>query len=65
MDPQAAQGGNPSIVTDFASPRQADSKVKGVLVPMTPIPEDDENHRDTFGADHSGLTEDASTPRNY
>ena len=64
MDPQAAQGSNPSI-TDFASPRQADSKVKGVLVPMTPIPEDDENHRDTIGAEHSGLTEDALTPRNY
>ena len=59
MDPQAAQGYNPTtIITDFASPRQVTSQVKGVVVPMTPIPEDDENHRDTLGADHSGFTEE-------
>ena len=64
MDPQAAMGSNPNHVTNLASPRSGG--VQGIIVPMTPIPEDEENNRDTVGADYSsGVVDDRSTPRNH
>ena len=57
-------GSNPNNVTNLASPRS--TGVQGIIVPMTPIPEAEENNRDTIGADYSsgGVINDRSTPRN-